>query len=238
MMKNQTATIKGYKMFNNDWTCKGFQYEVGKTYHYDGEISLCESGFHFCEKLEDCFKNYACIPWNRIAEIEAKGNIIRGDDKCVTDIITIIKEISFNSIKEIIKKQNCNGVNWSDGVNGSYGVNRSFGLLNCKGLSNSLFCLNRSFEYYLFNKKVKKGYWEEINENLYCLLNGWSPTFNNLKGLYSKSGERWSYTPIPQAEELSIKEAWQRMPKKAINYLKSLPEFDANIFKEITGIEV
>ena len=24
--------MKGYKVFNPDWTCRNFQYEVGKTY--------------------------------------------------------------------------------------------------------------------------------------------------------------------------------------------------------------
>ena len=24
--------VKGFKVFNPDWTCRGFQYEVGKTY--------------------------------------------------------------------------------------------------------------------------------------------------------------------------------------------------------------
>lgn len=24
--------IKGYKVFNSDWTCRGFQYEVGKLF--------------------------------------------------------------------------------------------------------------------------------------------------------------------------------------------------------------
>lgn len=26
--------IKGYKVFNPDWTCRNFQYEVGKTFIY------------------------------------------------------------------------------------------------------------------------------------------------------------------------------------------------------------
>ena len=40
--------VKGYKGFNQDLTCRGFQYEIGKTYEYNGEIELCSSGFHFC----------------------------------------------------------------------------------------------------------------------------------------------------------------------------------------------
>lgn len=32
-------------------------------------------------------------------------------------------------------------------------------------------------------------------------------------------------------------EAWKDMPKDAIDYLKSLPEFNADIFKRVTGID-
>lgn len=50
--------IKAYKAFNTDWTCRGFQYEVGKSYHEDGNISLCNKGFHACLNLFDCFSYY------------------------------------------------------------------------------------------------------------------------------------------------------------------------------------
>lgn len=59
MVKNKK--IKGYKMFNADWTCRNFKYEVGKTYTYKGSISLCSKGFHFCKKLTQCFEFYDCI---------------------------------------------------------------------------------------------------------------------------------------------------------------------------------
>ena len=49
--------IKGFKVANPDGTCREFQYEVGKTYKHKGDISLCNSGFHFCEELKDCY-NY------------------------------------------------------------------------------------------------------------------------------------------------------------------------------------
>lgn len=48
-------SIKGYKVFNPDWTCRDFQYEVGKTYKHNGNIKMCGAGFHFCQKLSDCF---------------------------------------------------------------------------------------------------------------------------------------------------------------------------------------
>mgnify|MGYP006267288197 FL=1 len=40
--------MKGYKGFNPDWTCRDFKFEVGKTFEHKGDVSLCNSGFHFC----------------------------------------------------------------------------------------------------------------------------------------------------------------------------------------------
>ena len=89
--------MKAYKMFEYDWTCKGFQYEIGETYEYNGKISLCSSGFHACKKLQDCFKYYDCCQYNKIAEVELLGNILgKDEDKQVTDKIKIIKEIKLS----------------------------------------------------------------------------------------------------------------------------------------------
>ena len=38
--------MKGYKGFDKDLSCRGFQYEIGKTYECEGKITLCENGFH------------------------------------------------------------------------------------------------------------------------------------------------------------------------------------------------
>ena len=38
-----------YKVFNPDWTCRGFKYQVGETYEEEASPSVCDRGFHFCK---------------------------------------------------------------------------------------------------------------------------------------------------------------------------------------------
>ena len=49
--------MKAYKGFNKDMTCRGFQFEEGKTYE-EKEAKLCEKGFHACLNPIDIFKYY------------------------------------------------------------------------------------------------------------------------------------------------------------------------------------
>jgi hypothetical protein len=51
--------MKGYKGFDKDLKCRGFQYEVGKTYECEGKVALCENGFHFCEDPKNIRGYYA-----------------------------------------------------------------------------------------------------------------------------------------------------------------------------------
>lgn len=39
--------IKGYKGFNKNLQCRGFQYRIGKEYEEKGNIKTCSNGFHF-----------------------------------------------------------------------------------------------------------------------------------------------------------------------------------------------
>ena len=96
-MKKSNLTW-GFKVFNPDWTCRGFQYEVGKSYSHEGEIELRSAGFHFCKSLHQCFNYYEFDPSNKVAEVEAWGRVFIGPDKMVSNNIRIVKELSWNEV--------------------------------------------------------------------------------------------------------------------------------------------
>ena len=52
--------MKGFKAFNEDMTCQGFQYEEGKTYEFP-RAKVCQEGAHFCVDPWDCLKYYDLI---------------------------------------------------------------------------------------------------------------------------------------------------------------------------------
>ena len=88
---------KAYKAFRGDMTCRGFQYEKGKTYEIDCKPKLCEYGFHACLRLTDVF-NYYCGELVKdivIHEVELEGvsDERQYDSKVVAKKITIGKRI-------------------------------------------------------------------------------------------------------------------------------------------------
>ena len=71
--------IIGYKGFNKDMTCKGFQYEEGQTYEMKEKPDICHNGFHFCEYPLDCF-NYYDPNKSEYHEVECLGDTDRDND--------------------------------------------------------------------------------------------------------------------------------------------------------------
>lgn len=105
--------VKGYKVFNADWTCRGFQYVVGETFEEDVIPSCYDKGFHFCTKASDCFNYYPFDPNNKVAEVEAIGEIDTSsvDSICCTNKIRIVRELSWNEFLEIVNTgKGCTGL--------------------------------------------------------------------------------------------------------------------------------
>ena len=86
----------GYKGFDKDLKCRGFQFEVGKEYEHEGKVKLCESGFHFCENPQGVFGHYVPGEDNRFAIVEADGvsDERESDSKRVAKKLKIKSEIS------------------------------------------------------------------------------------------------------------------------------------------------
>ena len=72
------VAIKSYKGFDKNLKCRDFQYEIGKEYEMDGEIKVCNRGFHACESPFDVFDHYTMID-SRFCEVEQDGNISKKD---------------------------------------------------------------------------------------------------------------------------------------------------------------
>ena len=106
--------MRGYKATDKDMSCRGYQYELDTTYHHDGHVGLCESGFHFCRSLKDCF-GYYDRDTSRVFEIEATGKIIVGEDKCVCEDIRFIRELGLIDINRLV---------YGYGDGNGYGINK------------------------------------------------------------------------------------------------------------------
>jgi hypothetical protein len=89
----QITTFKGFKQ---DLTCRGFQFEIGKTFEHEGKVRACSAGFHSCEYPLDCFSYYPPAE-SRYAEAVAEGDVSRedgGDSKIASASITIKAELT------------------------------------------------------------------------------------------------------------------------------------------------
>ncbi|EOD1337901.1 hypothetical protein ACFDZ4_003486 [Salmonella enterica] len=91
-----TKEIVTFKGFNKDLKCRDFQFEIGKTFHHDGKVEACVSGFHACECPFDVFSYYSPAD-SRFAETISFGITNReedGDTKIASASITIKAELT------------------------------------------------------------------------------------------------------------------------------------------------
>lgn len=293
--------MKGYKVFKPDWTCRGFQYSVGKTFEEDMTPSCCNRGFHFCTELKDCFNYYCFDPLNKVAEIEALGEIdteATGKKHC-TNKIKIVREISWEEVLKMINvgkantgfgntgnynSGNYNNGNYNSGTHntgknnsGHYnsGINNT-GDYNA-GDCNSGNCNDGSRNSGNCNDgDCNSGDWNKTNFSSGCFnteeskilmfnkpsdwtIEDWRCSkAKELLNTISYNALQWVYSDKMTEEEKEqhpkykttggyLKKRnksecnqlwWDNLSDCNKNVIKSLPNFDAKIFKEITGIDI
>ena len=115
--------MKGYKGMNHDMTCRGMKFEVGKTYHVDGRVEVCNNGLHFCEKLGDVFDYYQ-RDGNRFFEVVASGTVKTEGNKSATSDLTIVRELSDIEINRTVYGDGCG---YGYGYGNGYGNGNGYG---------------------------------------------------------------------------------------------------------------
>ena len=254
--------MKGYKVFNSDFTCRGFQFEVGKTYKHNGDIGLCRAGFHFCRIAADCFNFYGFDPQNKVAEIEAIGLVESDEVKSVTNEIKIVREISWQEVLELVNTgRACTGLrntgnrntgNWNTG-NCNTG-NRNTGNWNTGNWNTGNWNTgNRNTGYFstitpkidLFEKPTNLTI-EEVDDIKGIQILNWN--YENNWWIYSENMSKEEKAAHPGHEAMGgylksvpFKEAcalmWDKLTEGEKRAVKEIPNFDADIFYRITGIQ-
>ena len=147
--------IMGFKGFDKDLSCRGFKYEVGKTYEHNGKVSLYNQGFHFCENPMDTWGYYDLFD-GKFAEIEAE----EVDDKKSEDSKRVAQKITIKAVLDLpmMIKASFDYI-WEDcqakkilknASSGNYAKNASAGY-NAKNASSGNYAKNASAGNYATN---------------------------------------------------------------------------------------
>ena len=235
----------GYKAFDENLKCRGFQFEVGKTYdtgRAKEELELCsDTVFHFCRELHriENVSDYR-ISNSRVCEVIAEGDIVTDGDKYGTNKLTILREIPREELNKYNNRnsgdlnsgdwnsRNSNSGNWNSGDWNS--GDRNIGFFN----SNSPLVR-------IFNKETNISR-DNINfpSFLYFDLTVWvshDTATDEEKEVHKIDIETCGgfLKTIPYKEAFRI--AWDKASKEEHEKLLKLPNWNNEIFKEITGID-
>ena len=233
---NVQNVVQGFKVFNPDWTCRGFQYEVGKTYEMSDSPICCTRGFHFCTKAADCFNYYSFNPENKVAEVVALGEVDSENDdtKCCTNKIQIVREIPWDEVLRIVNTgKDCTGLcNTGDWNKSSFNT----GCFMTEEQKIPMFDKPSEWTYqdwlgsdarYLLNQIPKNVVEWVYSENMTDEEKAEHPTHETTGGYLkvldeSDCGQLW----------------WGSLSDCQKNTIKALPNFEPEIFEKCTGIKI
>ena len=246
---SETGVVKGFKVFNPDWTCRNKAYTCPGKFEEDVTPSVCDEGMHFCKKAADCFNYYRFDPENKVAEVVAYGTVAENVDKCCTDKLEIVREIPWAELLEIVNTgKGCTGLCNSGNRNSG---NRNSGDWNSGDWNKCSFsngCFNTtSPKIYLFNKPSEWTYEDWLNSEARYLLN--QIPGDVLEYIYLSDMTDEEKADHPEAEitggylkKLDNSECaviwWRGLSDREKAIITAIPNFDKAIFKEITGIDV
>lgn len=256
---NETKAVKGYKVFNPDWTCKDKQYTCPGKFEEDVVPSVCDKGMHFCKKANACFNYYNFDPNNKVAEVIAYGDIAEEDYKCCTNKLEIVREIPWNELLELVNTgKGCTGLNnsgdrnsgnrnsgdwnsgyWNSGDRNSGDWNKCNYSSGCFNTETQKICL--------FNKPSEWTYEDWLCSEARRILDNVPMNMLTYICFLDMTDEEKAAHPEAETTYGYLKETddskhvqqwWNELADENKAVITAIPNFDKTIFKEITGIDV
>ena len=247
----------GYKATDMNGCCRGFKFEVGKTYTKDTpveELECCtDKVFHFCRELfaiekESCYK----LSNSRLFEVIA-GDYVRDGDKYGTNSLTILREITGSEKEDLCNSGDCNSGSWNSGDRNSGSCNsgscnsgsRNSGSRNSgswnSGDRNSGYFNTNTPTVRMFNGDTLY-HAEDIDfpSFLYFNLTVWvshDTATEEEKRQHKKEIEACGGFLKTLEYKEAFRLAWDKASKEEHKKLLALPNWDNEIFKEISGID-
>ncbi|MDY3780009.1 MAG: pentapeptide repeat-containing protein [Candidatus Limousia pullorum] len=262
---SETGAIRGFKVFNHDWTCRDKQYTCPGVFEEDVTPSVCNRGMHFCKRASDCFNYYSFNPENKVAEVIALTDCtVEDGDKCATKHLEIVREIPWAELLEIVNVGKacsglCNSGNYNSGNrnsgnhNSGYGNsgdcnsgNYNSGDYNKCSFSNGCFNTVEP-KIYMFNKPSEWTYRDWLNSEARYLLNQIPSDILEYVWFEDMTSEEKAAHPEAEVTGGYLKQIdnsecgfiwWHELSDYKKRIIKTIPNFDKEIFKEITGIDV
>ena len=241
--------MKGYKAFNNDLTCRGMQYEIGKEYVFDGEPIPCRQGFHFCETIADCYEFYPMSDDTRICEVEATGEIAEDGIKRVTNVIKILAEITCDNIRKGNTRASNSGYrnsgDWNSGYRNSGDWNS--GDWNSGDWNSGVFNTEKKPTIKMFDKESPWTYYDWYYSRARRIMEGCPYSYSDYIPADDMTDEEKEKHPehktiggFGKAFTVMTEDKqkwWDSLSKKDKDEVKALPNFDADKFCKCVGIE-
>ena len=117
-------TVVAYKGFDKNLQCRGYQFEVGKTFDHVGKVEACAQGFHACENPMDVLGYYGVGDGNRFARVTLAGELSRRgeDSKIAAGRITLDAELRLpDFVAAAVKWMTANTANTAKTAKGAKG---------------------------------------------------------------------------------------------------------------------
>ena len=237
--------IKG---FDKDLKCRGYQFEIGKDYKIDLPVGyeltkddLCsDKVFHFCDSLNKVHEYYNChVEENRYCIIEVLGQFCESDDKCGSNHIKVVREITGEELKIAKGLTSGNSGLFNSGYRNSGYRNsgdRNSGVFNKTNGSSGVFC-NKEPKICIFNIQTdwtlkefyQSKYWNAICSSDFPLTE-WKQKDNVPDN--GVDGEL-----VVNTYEEACRRWWEGMTDQNKKIIKQIPNFDIDVFCDITGID-